>query len=178
MITQVNLSVLVGSNSNHSPTYHALICGALKRSVWSRRLLSSWWAQVDSNHRPHAYQACALTTWAMSPLVISVYLVLSRLWWRWWDSNPWPPACRAGALPTELHPHLWGSSSLEFPFGHSKLNNKRVILASVTLLDLSSVVILLYLDYDISQTSFAVIMFSIERRWSSRTFRYGYLVTT
>ena len=27
----------------------------------------AWWAQVDSNHRPHAYQACALTTWAMSP---------------------------------------------------------------------------------------------------------------
>ena len=22
----------------------------------------SWWAQMDSNHRPHAYQACALTT--------------------------------------------------------------------------------------------------------------------
>ena len=29
--------------------------------------LENWWAQVDSNHRPHAYQACALTTWAMSP---------------------------------------------------------------------------------------------------------------
>ena len=27
-------------------------------------------------------------------------------WWRWWDSNPWPPACRAGALPAELHPHI------------------------------------------------------------------------
>ncbi len=27
-------------------------------------------------------------------------------WWRWWDSNPWPPACRAGALPTELHPQI------------------------------------------------------------------------
>ena len=26
-------------------------------------------------------------------------------WWRWWDSNPWPPACRAGALPAERHPH-------------------------------------------------------------------------
>ena len=26
-----------------------------------------WWAQEDSNLRPHAYQACALTTWAMSP---------------------------------------------------------------------------------------------------------------
>ena len=23
---------------------------------------SIWWARVDSNHRPHAYQACALTT--------------------------------------------------------------------------------------------------------------------
>ena len=26
-----------------------------------------WWAWEDSNLRPHAYQACALTTWAMSP---------------------------------------------------------------------------------------------------------------
>ena len=29
--------------------------------------LAAWWAQVESNHRPHAYQACALTFWAMSP---------------------------------------------------------------------------------------------------------------
>ena len=27
----------------------------------------TWWAQVDSNHRPRAYQARALTCWAMSP---------------------------------------------------------------------------------------------------------------
>ena len=27
-------------------------------------------------------------------------------WWRWRDSNPWPPACRAGALPAELHPRF------------------------------------------------------------------------
>ena len=31
------------------------------------KISKNWWAQVDSNHRPHAYQACALTTWAMSP---------------------------------------------------------------------------------------------------------------
>ena len=30
-------------------------------------LIDLWWAQVDSNHRPRAYQARALTTWAMSP---------------------------------------------------------------------------------------------------------------
>ena len=30
-------------------------------------------------------------------------------WWRWGESNSWPPACKAGALPAELHPHrfLW-----------------------------------------------------------------------
>ena len=27
-----------------------------------------WWARVDLNYRPHAYQACALTNWATSPL--------------------------------------------------------------------------------------------------------------
>ena len=47
-------------------------------------------------------------------------------WWRWWESNPWPPACRAGALPAELHPHIRGYS---FEWNsHSKLNNKRFIL--------------------------------------------------
>ena len=31
---------------------------------------------------------------------------LQYLWWRWGESNSWPPACKAGALPAELHPHL------------------------------------------------------------------------
>ena len=44
-----------------------------------------------------------------------------RPWWRWWDSNPWPPACRAGALPTELHPHGYILLGLISPW---KLNNK------------------------------------------------------
>ena len=25
-------------------------------------LMELWWAQMDSDHRPHAYQACALTS--------------------------------------------------------------------------------------------------------------------
>ena len=32
------------------------------RKPESRRPIPGWWAEVDSNHRPHAYQACALTT--------------------------------------------------------------------------------------------------------------------
>ena len=67
-----------------------------------------WWAQVDSNHRPHAYQACALTSWAMSPCQMSrQYTSLLKKWWRWTGSNRWPPACKAGALPAELYPHIY-----------------------------------------------------------------------
>ena len=33
--------------------------------------------------------------------------------WRWRDSNSWPPACKAGALPTELHPH-WVIGFIQF----------------------------------------------------------------
>ena len=28
-------------------------------------------------------------------------------WWRQGESNSWPPACKAGALPTELCPHIY-----------------------------------------------------------------------
>ena len=86
--------------------------------------------------------------------------------WRWWDSNPWPPACRAGALPTELHPHLVCRGSVSFAFewsilAHSKLNNKHFALPTLSV-----------------DLRVCLLQFSLERRWSSRTFRYGYLVTT
>ena len=32
-----------------------------KKILFSFQICFEWWAQVDSNHRPHAYQACALT---------------------------------------------------------------------------------------------------------------------
>ena len=117
----------------------------------------NWWAQVDSNHRPHAYQACALTGWAMRPLRIASQFKASSLprlasfavcfanhktchlalrfsrshilrpvtstvvrspypWWRWGGSNSWPPACKAGALPAELHPHWFSEVRTFFLF--------------------------------------------------------------
>ena len=39
-------------------------------------------------------------------------------WWRWAGSNRWPPACKAGALPTELHPPDW-----RFDVGGKRLEN-------------------------------------------------------
>ena len=32
-------------------------------SIWENK----WWAKVDSNHRPHDYQSCALASWAIGP---------------------------------------------------------------------------------------------------------------
>ena len=90
----------------------------------------SWWAQVDSNHRPHAYQACALTTWAMRPFgfqclfvpLCSLPKVSLERWWRWGGSNSWPSACKADALPAELHPQLFLFQSA-VSTASSKLNN-------------------------------------------------------
>ena len=39
-------------------------------------------------------------------------LLVGRMW-RCGDSNPVPPACKAGALPSELHPRLVGHPGLE-----------------------------------------------------------------
>ena len=72
---------------------------------------------MDSNHRPHDYQSCALASWAIGP-----YPWL--LWWRVPGSNRWPPACKAGALPAELTPHLGILNCLGTFFSvPSKLNN-------------------------------------------------------
>ncbi len=33
-----------------------------------------------------------------------------EIWWRLGESNSWPPACKAGALPTKLSPQLINKS--------------------------------------------------------------------
>ena len=44
------------------------------------------------------------------PMLVLATVVVSSssdaLWWRWGGSNSWPPACKAGALPAELHPQI------------------------------------------------------------------------
>ena len=68
---------------------------------------------MDSNHRPHAYQACALTSWAIDPYggdkeirtldPLRARQVLSQLsytpiWWTIRDSNPRPTGYEPVAL--------------------------------------------------------------------------------
>ena len=56
-IYPLGLSPLVDSSSSHSLPFG--LCVSL--SFATDRLRDLWWAQVDSNHRPRAYQARALT---------------------------------------------------------------------------------------------------------------------
>ena len=84
-----------------------------------------WCVWVDSNHRPHAYQACALTSWATNAYFNNV--------------SPQLPLM-----------HLSNNSRF-----HSFITRE-----------------------NITNRTEKEIKISLERRWSIRTFPYGYLVTT
>ena len=49
-------------------------------------------------HRGLKFQLIAVLPRLLAPDTVG--------WWRWWGANPGPPACRAGALPAELHPRF------------------------------------------------------------------------
>ena len=139
---------------------------------------ADWWAQVESNHRPHAYQACALTFWAMSPCYLHIsgthlwssVLFLLNFTFRFFQPmvemkgfEPLTPCLQGRCSPNWATPP---NGIFNSPW---KSNNNNFELCSS-----SSVLFLCELRVIFFQS----LMFSIERRWSSRTFRYGYLVTT
>ena len=39
----------------------------LKAQFPETLIFITWWAKMDSNHRPHDYQSCALASWAIGP---------------------------------------------------------------------------------------------------------------
>ena len=131
--------------------------------------LPTWWAQVDSNHRPRAYQARALTCWAMSPFSLPMYLVhlfaifvkLSLLV-EMMGFEPMTPCLQGRCSPSWATP----------PY--------RVFLFTVpenwTTGDLLN--LFLVKSIWVLREYLHILTFTIERRWSSRTFWYGYLVTT
>ena len=172
-----------------------LICSFLTLQIYFIRfsmnvyaIFIAWWAQVDSNHRPRAYQARALTTWAMSPFsFFDVSLVYSRFGISTDggdDGNRTHDPLLAGQVLSQLSytPILWGiylsalrSLKIEQQQTHTR-KALRTLSPSV-----KSIIVFgfcLLLNFEKSITPLLFLTFSIERRWSSRTFRYGYLVTT
>ena len=170
-------------------------------SSFIRQLRWRWSVWMDSNHRPRAYQARALTTWATNrySCVDSSHLSarvvpcseLLFLYHREWTlefplNHPeWSRRTLSAGGDDGIRTHdplLAGQVLSQLSYtpipralffsriisGPWKLNNKRLVLC--------------FLCTDLVLTrmtgSWHPVPVSIERRWSSRTFRYGYLVTT
>ena len=75
-------------------------------TYWNERLLMRMLAFAISeiSFSGKAFDALTWPSIFWCEVKVAIYATLKSQW-RWWDSNSWPPACKAGALPTELHPH-------------------------------------------------------------------------
>ena len=62
------------AGSNRWPP--ACKAGALPAELRPQLFNYIWWAWMDSNHRPHPYQGCALTSWATGPYIIYNWLMV------------------------------------------------------------------------------------------------------
>ena len=176
------------SSCSHLFTLWKLSSSIRTMNVVSVQRLRWWWAQMDSNHRPRAYQARALTTWAMSPYS---YGSLSPLFpWDFFSSlvemmgfEPMTPCLQGRCSPNwATPPYLYEAFAFVvavffcvFAFfffrmvPENRTTKKRFLTQSHWVCPISNVLWKIF---------FQSLAFSIERRWSSRTFRYGYLVTT
>ena len=71
--TSVNFLWWRVPGSNRWPP--ACKAGALPAELTPHRGSSlKWWAKMDSNHRPHDYQSCALASWAIGPYRLHFFL--------------------------------------------------------------------------------------------------------
>ena len=61
ILPSLSLFSFQGAIPGSTPSY-TLPYGLCVSRRFALAAFAAWWAQVDSNHRPHAYQACALTT--------------------------------------------------------------------------------------------------------------------
>ena len=81
-VSQPRISIILGVLFQVNRYFLALFSpnGLKKPDRISCLRKNPWWAQMESNHRPHAYQACALTIWAMSPLIIDQVRFHAYVW--------------------------------------------------------------------------------------------------
>ena len=166
------------------------------KDLWANRLWSVW---MDSNHRPRAYQARALATWATNRNSLigsdssiccrSCRLVEMK------GIEPLTPCLQGRCSPSWATPPFkgllplfqWSAvsrgrsltieqqeiSELALPVLASRKFPRWPLIQRLTL-SVSTIS-----EYElILNIPLIELRFSIERRWSSRTFRYGYLVTT
>ncbi len=73
----------------HSPTFQVI----------------EWYLVGTNGLEPSTSRLSGVRSNHLSYAPINLICALS-IWWRLRESNPWPPACKAGALPAELNPRF------------------------------------------------------------------------
>ena len=63
---------VVGQNDEPTSGWIILACARVivpsaQLTILPKLFFEKWWAKMDSNHRPHDYQSCALASWAIGP---------------------------------------------------------------------------------------------------------------
>ena len=58
------------------PAFESILMNSLSLKPFASDhhfLFLKWWAKMDSNHRPHDYQSCALASWAIGPYQLTSF---------------------------------------------------------------------------------------------------------
>ena len=98
--------------------------------------------------------------YALGRLTRNIFLFNCQVsWWRWGDSNSWPPACKAGALPTELHPqNVFCDSTIFLVHPHS-------IIIKYLLLIIECFILSFWYSLLVSLTAFLVKKIEPRKQW-------------
>ena len=76
---------------------------------WSLRPdLWNWWAKMDSNHRPHDYQSCALASWAIGPYLVDTSSISLA------SATSCPKLTHCAASPLQIKPFGFDSVPQHF----------------------------------------------------------------
>ena len=98
--------------------------------------------------------------YALGRLTRNIFLFNCQVsWWRWGDSNSWPPACKAGALPTELHPQNIFCDSINF------LVHPHSIIIKYLLLIIECFILSFWYFLLVSLTAFLVKKIEPRKQW-------------
>ena len=112
-------SRLSGVRSNHLSYAPIIRLRRKTAKVWLSSIPSLYCFAIPSNF---VMPEILLSSFASDCSFLSrldflrLFSLSSSLWWRWGGSNSWPPACKAGALPAELHPQVLGT---RVPFSYA-----------------------------------------------------------
>ena len=104
---ELNPHISIGLLSRAAFQVHFGVPAFGTQSFQSWLLFSSFRRMVGQNGlEPSTSRLSVVCSSQLSYWPILDFFTSHKKWWRLAGSNRWPPACKAGALPAELNPHI------------------------------------------------------------------------